>query len=180
MGLDGIEFIMSVEEAAQIGIRDADAVQLATPRHLADYLEARLAPGAISVCVEQRAFYALRRAGMQVLHQPRARFRPEARWDELFPQPGRRQRRRYWRTLHHATGTSKWPALYPWGSFPFACATVGGTAEYLATTVPAAFKREAGWTRAEIEHMITRLMAEVLGIKEFDWDDRFGADLGVD
>jgi hypothetical protein len=43
MGLDGVEFIMAVEDAFAIEIPDADAEQLVTPGHVARYLAARLA-----------------------------------------------------------------------------------------------------------------------------------------
>ena len=41
MGLDSVEFVMALEEAFGIYIPDVDAVGLATPRTVIDYLEKR-------------------------------------------------------------------------------------------------------------------------------------------
>ena len=131
MGLDGVEFVMAVEEAFGLAIPDADAQALITPGHVVQYLEARLDPGNGSLaCLEQRAFHALRRAGMAVLHRPRAAFRPDTRWEDVLPP---RRRRRTWKLLHHATGVVAWPSMWLWGKVPAPCATLEGTARYLAT-----------------------------------------------
>src|SRR5262249_33818589 len=75
--------------------------------HVVRYLEAKLRPGS-GACLEQRAFYALRRAAISVLNVPRAAFRPETRWDTVL---GSRRRRRTWAILHHATGVVPWPRM---------------------------------------------------------------------
>ena len=178
MGLDLVEFTIAVEDAFQISIPDRDAADLRTPGRLVDYLLDRLTPAGAPVCLDQRAFYTLRGAATRVLDQPRSAFHPNTRWDDLIPA---RKRRPYWRLLHHATGTSKWPGLTLWGSFPKRTSTVGGTARYLATYTPGALKGSApSWTRAEIEQVVNRLMADELGITNFRWDQRFVQDLGLD
>jgi hypothetical protein len=42
MGLDLVEFVMSIEEAFQIRFPDEDMLAITTPRRLIDYLTARL------------------------------------------------------------------------------------------------------------------------------------------
>lgn len=176
MGLDGVEFVMAVEEAFGMAIPDADAQQLVTPGHVVRYLEAKLRPGS-GACLEQRAFHALRRAGIAVLNLPRATFRPETRWNVIL---GPRRRRRTWHLLHHATGVVSWPWMWPWGAVPKRYASIGDTARYLATYAAASLQApDAGWSRSQIELTITRLMADQLAIENFDWDQRFVEDLGV-
>jgi hypothetical protein len=177
VGLDLIEFTIAVEDALRLSIPDADAERLRTPGELVEYLLVRLALADHPACLDQGAFYALRRAGMAVLGKTRNAFRPSTQWDELIP---KRQRRRLWHSLHHATGTSKWPKLVPFtGTFYRDVATIGGTARYLATYTPGAFKPERGaWSRTEVEQVITRLMFEELGITQFRWDQQFVKDLG--
>ena len=177
MGLDLIEFTIAVEDTFRLSIPDADAEALRTPGDLVEYLLARLAVGDHPACLDQRAFYALRRAGMAVLAKPRDAFRPTTQWDEVIP---KRRRRRFWHSLHHATGTSKWPVLMPWtGAFGRDVATIGGTARYLATYTPGAFKpKRAAWSRTEVEQVIARLMSEELGVRRFGWDQHFVKDLG--
>jgi hypothetical protein len=176
MGLEGVEFIMALEEAFGMAIPDADAQHLETPGHVVRYLEAKLQLGS-GACLEQRAFYALRRAAISVLNVPRATFRPETRWDTIL---GSRRRRRTWAILHHATGVVPWPRMRLWGSLPRGFASVGDTARYLASyAAPSLQVQGDGWSRSQIEATVTRVMVDKLGIEAFDWDQRFADDLGV-
>src|ERR1044072_8589752 len=93
MGLDSVEFVMALEEAFGLYIPDVDAVGLATPRKVIDYLEQRLVRADVPHCLDQQAFYSVRRAAMRVLEKPRAAFTPDTRWDEILPI---RDHRRQW------------------------------------------------------------------------------------
>jgi acyl carrier protein len=177
MGLDSVEFVMAVEEAFQIAIPDSEAERMATPRHLVDYVMTRLGETDQRVCLEQRAFYRLRRAAMRVFGVTRSAVQVGTRWEHLLPP---KQRRHNWTLLQHAAGITPWPSLTLWGNYRAALATVGGTARYLSSYAPAALKGDGGWSRMQVEDAIRRLMAEHLAIREFDWDDHFGKDLGVD
>jgi acyl carrier protein len=177
MGLDGVEFVMAVEEAFGLAIPDEDAQKLFTPGDIVQYLEARLSLGA-TACLEQRAFHALRRAGVGVLDRPRSAFRPSTPWDSVLPSGKRREA---WKQLHQAVGVSPWPRSWVLGSLPRDQVTVGDTARYLATYAAAALQPpDGGWSRTQIEQIVTRLISEQLGINEFAWHARFVDDLGVD
>ncbi len=177
MGLDLLEFTLAIEESFGVYLPEADAVRLITPGQVVDYLEARLPPAASAQCLDQLAFYHVRRAAMQVLGKPRADFRPDALWsDVLLPE----HRRRQWQLIGQAIGLPKWPRLTPWGSFPKAVQSLGGTGRFLATKCPGAVKGQApSWTRREITEVVTRLMAEELGVTTFNMNDRFVQDLGL-
>jgi acyl carrier protein len=178
MGLDGVEFIMAVEEAFQIAIPDTDAQQMLTPGDVVTYVYGRVGSEWGHGCAEQRAFYRLRRASMKVFDQPRAAIRAATRWDDVLP---KRQRRHNWRLLHKATGTPHWPRLTALGRVPDAVATVGGTARYLVAHGEAVFQRPTeGWSRQAMETTITHIMREQLAIAEFRWNQEFVKDLGVD
>jgi hypothetical protein len=167
---------MVVEDAFGVPIPDNNARSIATPGQLVDYLVSQLPLADHSTCREQRAFHALRRAGIQVLQQPRTAFTTTTRWAELLPED---RRRHAWRVLRHAVGASKWPTLLPWTRYPIGQKTLGDTARYLAAYVPSAWQVE-GWTRGDIEVVVRRLMAEELFIKQFNWDDEFVRDLKCD
>jgi hypothetical protein len=177
MGLDSVEFVLALEESFDLHIPDADAVVLSTPRKVIDYLANRLTAANASPCLDQMAFYSVRRAGMQVLGRARTTFTPQARWDEILHD---KHHRRQWELVGKATGLPRWPGLSLWGSFPSDVATVGGTARFLAAKCPSALKRKApAWSQEEITEIVTRLMAIELGITKFNLDDRFVQDLGV-
>jgi hypothetical protein len=175
MGLDLVEFTIAIEDAFGIFIPDEDAEGLATPGQLVAYLEGRL-QGGTSACLEQRAFYELRKAGMQVLDRPREAFRPSTLWaDVLHPTHLPRQ----WDLIRRAAGLSPWPPLKPLLSFGTPSQTMGDTAKFLATTAPRALMIEGeGWSRAAIESVVRGLMAEELGVTQFQLTDRFVQDLG--
>jgi len=177
VGLDSVEFVLATEEAFQIAIPDADAEKLLTPGDVVDYVFARVGSGPDAGCLEQRAFYRLRRASMRLFQAERLAIKPNTRWEAVLPTRGTRHN---WRLLHQATGTPQWPRLTLLGRLPTAVETVGGTARYLATEATAALKGDAGWSRDEVETTVTRLMKEQLGIKHFRWDQQFVRDLGVD
>jgi hypothetical protein len=177
VGLDGVEFLLATEEAFQIAIPDEDAVPIMTPRNVVDYVLRRLGEADERVCLEQRAFYRLRSACIRLFRVPRGVIKPESPWTEILPP---RARRHNWKLLHQATGTPQWPVLGFWGRFPAGIQTVGGTARFLASEATAALKGNVGWSRHQVEEVVTKLMRDQLGIKEFGWDQHFVRDLGVD
>lgn len=175
MGLDLVEFAIAIEDAFGIFISDEDAEGLVTPGLLVAYLEGRL-QGGTSACLEQRAFYQLRKAGMQVLDRPREAFRPSTLWTDVMHST---HLPRQWELIGRATGLSPWPPLKPFLSFGTPSQTMGETARYLATTAPRALMTEGeGWSPVAIESVVRGLMAEELGVTQFQPTDRFVQDLG--
>ena len=67
MGLDLLEFTLAIEESFGLYLPEADAVRLVTPGQIIDYLEGRLPPAVSPQCLDQLAFYHIRRASMKVL-----------------------------------------------------------------------------------------------------------------
>lgn len=105
VGLDGLEFLMAVEEAVQMAIPDDEAQRTPTPGDLVRYVLARLgARENPTGCLEQRAFYRLRRAIIQVFATPRSAVVPATPWVDLLPH---RQVRHNWHLLHQAAGTRR-------------------------------------------------------------------------
>jgi hypothetical protein len=177
MGLDSVEFIFAIEDAFGIAIADPDAEQMLTPRHVVDYLQARLPATDVPVCSEQRAFYRLRRAVVQVYRLPRESIRPETSWGTILPVE---YPERAWEQLQKIVGVADWPKYRVLLKRNVDTITVGATARSLAAASPAAIKTPGeGWSRNEIERIVRHLMEEELGIKTFSWDDRFHKDLGV-
>ena len=91
MGLDVVEFLMSVEEAFQVTIPDQDAQALVTPRRLIDYLTDRLPAGQAPQCLSQRTFYTLRYLICRRLHLPQSALHPNHDLREFFPEPTTRR-----------------------------------------------------------------------------------------
>lgn len=178
MGLDSVEFVIAIEDAFGIFIPDADAEAMLTPGILIDYLERRLTRGDAG-CLEQRAFYRLRKAGMQVLDCARPAFQPRSQWKTLLHA---RHGARQWNLIGRVSKLAPWPSygrFFGRGGIPEQ--TMGDTARDLATRSPQSLMYEGeGWSRQSIEGVVRRLMADELGITEFKLTDRFVQDLGVD
>ena len=65
--------------------------------------------------------------------------------------------------------------------FPNGLATVGATAEFLATYAPGELKGpEAGWTREQIRAVVHGLIRDMFNVGEFSDDSRFVEDMGLD
>jgi hypothetical protein len=176
MGIDVLELVLALEETFQVAVPDADWERLLTPRHIVDYVIARVGTSEERVCLEQRAFYRLRRAAMRVFQVERSALTPETRWDEVLPA---RQRRRSWSLLQGAAGISPWPGLTFWGNYRASVATMGAAARHLSAHAAAALKGDGGWSREQVEDVVRRLMREHLAIREFSWDDRFGKEISL-
>jgi hypothetical protein len=176
VGLDLLEFTLAVEDAFGLFIPNEDIETLTTPGIVIEYLAGRLAPNASPACLTQRAFYVLRSTAMTVLQAPRETIRPDSPWHTLLdPKHTNRQ----WELLAAAVGAKPWPRLPRF--FGKEGATVGATAEFLATRAPHALKRATeGWSRAEITSIIGVLMKDELGVEQYAPTDRFVQDLHCD
>lgn len=80
MGLDGVELVLAVEEEFGINIDDADAITLATPGMLSDYVIARLgvASRIKGRCLSQAGFYRIRSALVRQFGARRNEVRPDS------------------------------------------------------------------------------------------------------
>ena len=88
MGLDIVEFVMSVEEKFCIEIPDADAQNLTTPRKLMDlHHDKSKGWSRIVGCLSQREFHRLRRALIARHWATRAGLKPDTPLDESCQSP---------------------------------------------------------------------------------------------
>ena len=178
MGLAGVELVLALEERFQIAITDADAQQMRTPSDVVNHILRRVPSGTSPSCLEQRAFYRLRRAAMQAFSLPRPRIHPNAQWVTILP---RRHFRHSWHVLHLATGTPGWPRLSVFGNIRKPVLTVGAMARYLAVQFPASFRLEPeGWSQEHVEQVVKDLIREIGGITTFQMDQDLVKDLGFD
>lgn len=109
MGLDGVELILSVEEEFGIGIDNADAADLITPRMLADYVVSRLGTlrGGDGRCLSQAAFYRIRSVLVNQFAALRKDVHPTSPLEQFLKGNIRRQ----WRELATAVGATQLPPL---------------------------------------------------------------------
>ena len=178
MGLDGVEIVLAVEDAFHIVIQDEDAKRIATPGQLVDHIVDSVAATASGACLEQRAFYRIRASAINLLGLPRAAVKPDASWDSLLPGG---HSRAAWRKLREASGLSSWPPLGLLGGLDRDTATVGGTARYVAARSPDELRPSGErWSRPQVEATVRVIIADVTGITEFEWNQEFAKDLGID
>jgi hypothetical protein len=91
-----------------IAIPDEAVSSIRTPRQAVDYIFAQLPHATQAACLQQRAFYTVRRAFVDLLDLDRNELRPGTRLDHVIPAG---LRRRIWRDLPPATGLEGWPPL---------------------------------------------------------------------
>lgn len=166
MGLDSVEYIMSLEDAFELEIPDADAAQIATPAQLIDYLCRRLGEVPTGPPLVQSAFYWLRRGLAEELALPRRTIHPASTVAQLT----NRTEADLWRVVAERLAVQpkllseapllRWLATLVGGRDR----TVGELAQFVAIKQPAAFKREAdGWTRTQITEVVFRLLERQTG-----------------
>jgi hypothetical protein len=108
MGLDGVELVMSIEEAFGITITDAEAQSCVTPAKLIDLVFGKLRVGDERLCISQRAFYLLRKGLTRTLGASRRKV--DLGTDIRSFITGGSQREA-WEDLKTAVQARSWPAL---------------------------------------------------------------------
>ncbi|HEX2080426.1 MAG TPA: hypothetical protein VHG08_22175, partial [Longimicrobium sp.] len=110
MGLDSVELVMGFEEAFGLAIPDRDAAQLITPRHVLEYVAARLPMAPTDGCATQRTFYALRR-GLRAAGVAQVELRPATPLPMLANRWGWTV---LWTRVRTTAGEPGWPEQVPW------------------------------------------------------------------
>ena len=91
MGLDGVEFILEVEERFEIGIEDGEAMGIATVRDLHDLVRSKIDSVPAGQCHTRHIFYRLRSALGSEFGVPRNAVEPTSEVDSLVPLKDRRE-----------------------------------------------------------------------------------------
>jgi hypothetical protein len=185
MSLDIVELVLSVEEAFGLTIPDDDAVPLATPGLLIDYLTRRLPPGEGPHCLSQRAFHRLRGALCEQLHVPRAAVRPGTDLRTLLPPDNLGER---WAAVGNALGADTyWPRLPRrwWLGEAYAPTPipVAYVVRQMADYSPRSLVREGeGWTRPLIAAVLQTILHNLFGFRRDSYteDSHFCRDMGID
>lgn len=108
MGLDAVEIVMSVEDAFDIHIEDAEAANLITPRLLIDCVQGKVAGATFNACLTQRAFNLLRKSLLRHGEWKRRDIAPAASLPNLMP---KQQRRALLEQITMELGIKKPPGL---------------------------------------------------------------------
>jgi acyl carrier protein len=125
MGLDIVEFIMSVEEKFNIEMPDREVEKLTTPRKLVDYIVTKVKASADGKCITQREFYRLRRALVARHWATKENLIPETPLDQIVPRPNRRT---MWQQLGEEMQAPHWPGLVRPPSIKASLLAVAGVA----------------------------------------------------
>lgn len=178
MGLEGVEIVIETEETFGIDVPEEVIEGIATPGDLIDYVVSRVETTPAEECVTQQLFYRLRRGfrhalpGLQV-------FSPDATLKSVLQ---RSQWPTVWTAVRNDVGSSTWPVEVPWGGFlRGGPRTIRELIWYLIGALPRPDgTRGETWTRQRIEGEVRRIIREVTGIRDFQLNDRFSKELGID
>ena len=185
MGLDGVEFIIAIEEAFGLDIPNEVAVNLRTPRDVVDYLVSQLPVAVDGPCLSQRAFYRLRTAlEDSAAGESGLLISPDSELDRLVP---RAERDDAWHRLGTHLGASSFPgppvasdwlARLAW----WRPRQVRDVVQHVVAHAPRSLIGDDGWTRAQISAVVTRLCEVEFGVdmRRFSLDSEFVRDMGID
>jgi acyl carrier protein len=116
MGLDSVEFVMTLEDAFYLAILDEDVERLFTVGDAFEYLVMRLQCHAPApACPSAHRFYRLREELTVRFHVSRSRVRLDARIAELVPTDSHRSR---WPDVTAAVGLAPPRVRLGWFSWP--------------------------------------------------------------
>lgn len=133
MGLDGVELVMSLEEAFGIQITDEEATNCRTPRMIIDLIFSKLKTADERVCRSQRAFYIIRGVLVRTFGLERKLIAPDLRFRDFLPKSREKE---MWEQIKATLGPRNWPGLVrpSWMSLSL---TVIGLVVFGATVVGA-------------------------------------------
>ena len=176
MGLEGLELVLATEETFAIAIPDAVAAAIQTPAELIEFIAANVPIATSRECLTQQLFYRLRRGFRSQVPLMAGRFDLDT---ELAGILHKNQWHDAWLAIRAASGDSSWPESVPWpGFFRDGPKTVRQLLWHLVATLPRPSQGES-WSRVRIEAEVRRIVAEVLGKKDFDLSAKFIGELGV-
>jgi hypothetical protein len=183
MGLDIVEFFMSVEESFDLRIPDEAAVSLTTSRRLIDFLYSQLPQSTENRCLSQHAFYALRGALSERLGLNRSLLRPRTELHAILP---RENPNASWVGVGETLDCTRWPRVRGrnWFGRIFQTSrprTLGEAANYIAIHSPRTVKSSGeGWSWGEVAWVVDQLLYCHFGVRDYSLDDRFIEDLRLD
>jgi hypothetical protein len=174
MGLDSVELVIGWEESFGISIADAEAAMLCTPRQSVELIASRLSAQDLlpRPCLTLRAFYRLQQSIVSTTGISRQRIRPNTRLGDVASVGGRRT----WAAVRAHCGISALP-----GPGWFSPRTVGDLARWAVVHAAKELKPlNEPWTRPEIRSVVRAVISDVTGVKDFEDDDDFIHDIGID
>jgi len=181
MGLDIVEYVMTVEELFEVRLPDAELRAVRTPRELARVVHRQLPKSRVRAgCFSQRAFYRVRTAVLETHPDlERKSLTPATVSSSLKTRDGQPLR---WRAVGEQLGfalkdtfSNRWLQLRP--------STLGSLAERVVAEHPATLRKsDEGWAESQIAEILLRVVEREQGLEphRFDIDSEFVHDMGMD
>jgi acyl carrier protein len=191
MGLDGVELVMAVEEEFGITISDAEAETIMTPKDLIGIVceKVDLSNGDVDAgqreavceviphCRSQRAFHKIRKAISESTGSQRRKIRLDTELIDLFTKP---ERSRKWKLFKELSGLHMFSSPGSWLRIRPAPQTVRGLVDRLVALNLAPLNVPGSWSQDLARDLVRKIVYEQLGVSEFDDDDEFARDMGMD
>lgn len=179
MGLDAVEILMGWEKAFGVRVADAKAECVRTPRMGVDLMCSKV--GAINqpspYCLTSRAFYRFRSCVVDRCGIPRASLSPRLPMTFAFPDPSDRES---WAAVGVALGLPEWPSRLRSGWFSGPTEIPSAMRWIIANRPRAVMDAGEPWSRGHVRSVVRAVITEVIGETEFDDEDDFVHDLGID
>ena len=176
MGLEAVEIVLAAEETFGISIPDEAATEMLTPGDLIDFIVSHVSTVPTEGCVTQQMFYRLRRGFRLQVPALIQTFDPDT---ELTSVVHKGQWPRVWTAVRDSVGESGWPESIAWpGLLRDGPKTVRQLIWHLVASMPLPKNGEA-WTKTRVEAEVRRIIADVLGEKDFRLSAKFVGELGV-
>lgn len=178
MGLDGVELVLAIEGTFGISIPDGDAAALVTPALLIKHVQTAVASKPKNrPCLSQRAFHLVRSRLCEVTNASRREIKLDTRINHIFRKETRQQE---WDAFRSASKMNRLPDLRFGRGTLFSPTRVRDLVSLQISLMSEELQSTGRWTDQEVRTVVRHVIAEQLGIKDFDDNDEFVRDLGVD
>lgn len=174
MGLGSIEIVMNWENSFGISFSESEVSSLRTPRQTMDLVAEKLGANDefSRPCLTLRAFGRLRHAIADATNLPLRQVHSKARLTNLV----KSDRGRTWDVVRATSGIPSLPGLWC-----FSQLTLGALSRWTVANAARRLKPpEEAWTRPEIRSVVREAIIDVIGNDNFEDDDDYIHDIGVD
>ena len=176
MGLEAVEIVLAAEETFGIAVPDEAATDMLTPADLINFIVSHVPTVTTEECMTQQMFYRLRKGFRSQVPALLGRFDPDT---ELARIVHKDQWPRVWLAVRAAVGEAGWPESVPWpGLLRDGPKTIRQLIWHLVASLPRPEHGET-WPRFRVEAEVRRIIADVLGKKDFRLSAKFVGELGV-
>ncbi len=179
MGMDSVELVLGWEESLGVRIPDELVSQIRTPAQAIELVSTLASvSGNLGPSLIQRAFSQVRAVLMEHFGISRKAIRPKSRFSALLPKKGQAK---HWRNFQELLGEQRFAKIIGWPIFgPSGTTIEDACIQMVALNGKSLLNSDSGWSVNQLREVVRCGVIFQVGVREFNDNDDFVQDLGID